>query len=200
MLTESACITPFLSARSSRDSLQSVLTITPTDWSKTAYVTPRSSLSFDTPSSQFYSFATNSESNRTATNSPLSSAYETCIGASARLLDKTKSLRRFLSTGLLLNKLQRAPRRLYTCACDDNPDSCKCQADSFDRDCLKKFMEMSTEYRTTSHSIMTSTPVINKDVYDQGIFNVARIRKVELQELAPKVAEYNGIEKCMQSF
>lgn len=55
-------------------------------------------------------------------------------------------------------------------------------------------MEMSVqpaEYRSNLQ-IMTSTPVITKDVYDNGIFNVARIKKVELHDLSPKVPEFHG--------
>lgn len=47
------------------------------------------------------------------------------------------------------------------------------------------------EYRSTPQ-MMASNPVVAKDVYDHNIFNVARIKKVELHELAPKVPEFHG--------
>lgn len=56
-------------------------------------------------------------------------------------------------------------------------------------------MEMSVqpaEYRNNSQ-IMTSTPILKKTVdYDQSIFNVARVKKVELHDLKPKVPEFHG--------
>lgn len=76
---------------------------------------------------------------------------------------------------------------------------CTCDHNNIDDNCLKSFMEMSmqpmsiqTEYRNTAQ-IMTSTPVMTRDVsYDHNIFSVARVKKVELHELSPKVSEFHG--------
>lgn len=76
---------------------------------------------------------------------------------------------------------------------------CTCDHNNIDDNCLKSFMEMSmqpmsiqTEYRNTTQ-IMTSTPVMTRDVsYDHNIFSVARVKKVELHELSPKVSEFHG--------
>lgn len=80
--------------------------------------------------------------------------------------------------------------------------NCMCDADTTDGNCLKSFMEMSVtpaEYRSNNPMVVTSTPImaapiIGKDVinYDHSIFSIARVKKVELHDLSPKVPEFNG--------
>lgn len=80
-------------------------------------------------------------------------------------------------------------------------NNCSCDANSTDENCLKSFMEMSVtpaEFRN-NNQMLTSTPImsppiIGKDVidYDHGIFSIARVKKVELHDLSPKVSEFNG--------
>lgn len=79
--------------------------------------------------------------------------------------------------------------------------NCMCNADITDGNHLKSIMEMSVtpaEYHSTN-SMLTSTPImaapiIGKDVisFDHNIFSIARVKKVELHDLSPKVPEFNG--------
>lgn len=205
-----------MNACSSTASQRSSLSITPsksytTTATTTTYLTPRSSLSSDTLgdsiATEFFSFASElEEPNETITNQSGTSIYETCVDASVRLLNATRSVRRRLRLGQastqLLNRLSKLQGLSIVRASQINirgdtnkkSDYCNCKDGIFDGNCLKTFMEMSVqpaEYRTNSQ-IMTSTPIITKEVYDHGIFNVARIKKVELHDLSPKVPEFNG--------
>lgn len=162
------------------------------------------------------------EFNETVTNQTVNSIYDTCIGASAyvgnRLLDATRSIRLLNATrsvrqrlrplrsyGRLLNKFTKLQQLSIVRAAQisirgdqanetNEIKDCTCENGQVDGNCLKSFMEMSVqapEYRSNPQ-MMTSTPVGTKDVYDHNIFNVARIKKVELHELAPKVPEFHG--------
>lgn len=184
----------------------------------------------DSTSADFYSLAPDSEEfNETVTNQATNSIYDTCIGVSTsvgnRILDATRSirllnatrsvqqrLRPFRSYGKLLNKITKLQQLSIVRAVQINIKSgnhqnetkgCACEDGHFDGNCLKSFMEMSVqapEYRSNNTQMMTSTPVVTKDVYDQNIFNVARIKKVELHELAPKVPEFHGKLQLIQFF
>lgn len=207
--SDSTCTTPVLNACSSTASQQSDLSITPIKSCTTTYLTPRSSLSFDTlgetTSAEFYSIATDSDDlNATVTNQSVNSVYDTCVGASVRLLEATRSVRERLRPlrSSFLNKFLKLQRLTIVRASEINirgdqasgSDDCTCEDGLFDGNCLKTFMEMSVqpaEYRSNSQ-MMTSTPVITKDVYDHSIFNVARIKKVELNDLSPKVPAFHG--------
>lgn len=208
---DSTCVTPILNVCSPTVSQQSDPSITPIKSYTTTYLTPRSSLSSDTfgdsTSADFYSLATDSGAlNETVTNQSVNSLYESCVEASVRLLETTRSVRqrlgfRRLSSDLLNKflKLQnlsasRTSQINITSEQASQSDYCMCEDGLFDGNCLKSFMEMSVqpaEYRNNSQ-IMTSTPVITKDMYDHSIFNVARIKKVELHELSPKVPEFHS--------
>lgn len=212
MISDSTCVTPILNVCSPTASQRSDQSITPIKSNTTTYLTPRSSLTSDTfgdsTSADFYSIVTDSGAlNETVTNQSVNSLYETCIGASVRLLESTRSVRarlglRRLSSDLL-NKFPKL-QKLSTSRTSqinipgnqaDQSDYCMCEDGLFDENCLRSFMEMSVqpaEYRNNPQIIMTSTPVITKDMYDHSIFNVARIKKVELHELSPKVPEFHG--------
>lgn len=79
--------------------------------------------------------------------------------------------------------------------------ACMCAANITDGNCMISFIEMSVtpaEYRSVT-PMVTSTPImaapiIGKDVinYDHSIFSIARVKKVELHDLSPKVPEFNG--------
>ena len=191
----------------------------------TIYLTPRSSLTPDTTfgdstAAEYFSFATDSdELNETVTNSTVNSVYETCIGASARLLEATRLAQATRSVCQRLRPLRQAssdflsrlPKLQHLSIVRASqidirgeqakkPEhTCTCKAGLFDSNCLKTFMEMSVqpaEYRNNSQ-MMTSTPMITKDVYEHGIFNVAPIKKVELHDLPPKLPDFHG--KCVLS-
>lgn len=222
---DSTCITPILDSCSSTASQRSSLSVTPSKLNLTTYLTPRTSLTPDTTfgdstAAEFFSFATDSdELNETVTNITVNSVYETCIGASARLLEATRLAQATRSVRQRLRPLRKAssdflsrlPKLQHLSIVRASqidihgeqakkPElSCTCKAGLFDNNCLKTFMEMSVqpaEYRNNSQ-MMTSTPMITKDVYDHGIFNVARIKKVELHELSPKLPDFHG--KCVMS-
>lgn len=200
-----------MSARSSTASQRSSLSITPSNSYTTTYLTPRTSFSPDTFSdstaAEFFSLASDSDDiNETITNQTVNSVYKTCIGASVRLLEATRSVRQRLrlrrARTELVNRFPKLQRLSIVRAAQINikgdrinkSEHCNCKDGLFDGNCLKTFMEMSVqpaEYRSNLQ-IMTSTPVITKDVYDNGIFNVARIKKVELHDLSPKVPEFHG--------
>lgn len=206
---DSTCITPVLNTCSSTASSRSDLSITPIKSYPTAYLTARSSLSSDTfgesTSADFYSIVTDSvdELNATVTNQSVNSVYEACVEVSSRFIEVTRSkvrqrLRPLRSS--LFNKLQSlsivraAQISIGSDQAQPSQDECACEDGRFDGNCLKTFMEMSVqpaEYRTNPQ-MMTSTPVITKDVYDHSIFNVARIKRVELHELSPKMPEFHG--------
>lgn len=220
--SDSTCITPISNACSSTASQRSSLSVTPTKSYTTTYLTPRSSLTPDTLSestaAEFFSFISDSDGlNETVTNqssSQVNSFYETCIGKSIRLLEATRSVRQRLrplrrASSEFLNRFPRFQHLSIVRASqisirgDQNTKSehCMCKDDLFDVNCLKTFMEckmsvQSAEYRNNSQ-MMTSTPVITKDVYDHSIFNVARIKKVELHDLSPKVPEFHGKFVCI---
>lgn len=179
----------------------------------TTYLTPCSSFSLDelgeSTSVDFHSIATDSDDlNATITNQTLNSLYETCVEATNRLVDVTRSFPRSVRQHLhplrrsFLNKFTKLQRlsvvqqsQINICGKPTTEvESCTCTDGLFDGNCLKTFMEMSVqpaEYRNNSQ-IMTSTPVITKDVYDHSIFNVARIKKVELHDLSPMMPEFHG--------
>lgn len=199
-------------------SQQSSPSVTPSKSDLTKFLTPRSSLTSDTfGESTYYSFANESDDiNETVTNSTLNSVYDTCIGASVRLLDATRSVRQrlrplkrasteFLSRLPTLQNLSIVRGTTINIRGDQAKkpkNTCSCEDGIFDGNCLKTFMEMSVqpaEYRNSSQ-MMTSTPLITKDVYDHGIFNVARIKKVELHDLTPKVPEFHGKFKLVVFF
>lgn len=215
LFSDSTCITPISNAScSSTASHQSSPSITPINsstFTETAYLTACSSLSFDTfsesTSADAYSIPTDTNDlNATVTNQSGSTFYESCIRTPKNLRRITKSVpqrlrRRILDYCPRLQRLSIAsvfqinisgdqttliePEAVVDCACEDG---------LFDGKCLKSFMEMSVqpaEYRNNSQ-IMTSTPVITKDVYDPSLFNVARFKKVELHELSPKMSEFHG--------
>lgn len=81
------------------------------------------------------------------------------------------------------------------------PPDCMCDANTTDGNSLKSSMTMSVssaEYRSTT-TLITSTPImaapiIGKDVinYDHNIFSIARVKKVELHDMTPKVPEFSG--------
>lgn len=177
-------------------------------------MTPRSSLASDilseSTASEFFSIVSDSDDlNETVTNpsSHVNSVYETCIGASIRLVQATRSVRQRLrpfrrASAEILNRFPKLQRLSIVRAsqisirAEENTklQHCTCRDDIFDDNCLKTFMEMSVqpaEYRNNPQ-MMTSTPVITKDVYDHNLFNVARIKKVELHDLSPKVPEFHG--------
>lgn len=186
-------------------------------------MTPRSSLTSDTLSestaAEFFSFVSESDDlNETVINpsNQVNFVYDTCIEASIRLAQATRSVRQRLrpfrraSTELLnrFPKLQRlsivrAAQISIQAERDTKSEYCTCNDDLFDDNCLKTFMEMSVqpaEYRNNPQ-MMTSTPVMAKDVYDHSIFNVARIKKVELHDLSPKVPEFHGeLTKILTAF
>lgn len=212
VISDLSCITPVLNTCSSTAKPDSDSLITPIK-SYQSFVTARSNLSFDTisdsTSAEFYSIATDSNdlnecSNETVTNNQsVNSVYEVCVEASSRFIEATRSKVRQRLHPLrcsFLNNLQRLSvvRTAQISIRSDQADpvdECKCEDGAFDGNCLKTFMEMSVkpaEYRTNTQ-IMTSTPVITKDVYDHSIFNVARIKRVELHELSPKVPEFHGM-------
>lgn len=214
LISDSTCITPISNACSSTASQRSSVLITPTKSNTTTYLTPRSSLASDTLSEsktpEYFSLTSDSDDfNETVTNSSsqIGLVYETCIEASIRLAQATRSVRQRLrpfrraSTELLnrFPKLQRlsivrASQISIRAEQNTKSEHCNCKDNLFDDNCLKTFMEMSVqpaEYRNTSQ-MMTSTPVITKDAYDHSIFNVARIKKVELHELSPKVPEFHS--------
>lgn len=216
LVSDSTCITPILNAYSSKASQLSDSSTTPTNSYTTAYLTPRSSYSSvtlsDSTSAEFYSIAQELDESNEKT---ISSIYDTCIEAgsrlksavqSSRLLSATRSvqqrLRPLRSYGRLLNnrfmKLQQLSivRGTQIDIQGDQADEkkdCTCERGHFDGNCLKSFMMsvQAPEYRSTPQ-MMASNPVVAKDVYDHNIFNVARIKKVELHELAPKVPEFHG--------
>lgn len=204
LVSDSTCITPILNAFSSTASQRSTLSVTPSKSYATVYLTPRSSFSSNTfgesTSAEFYSFVTDSDDLNETVTQPKVSIYESILEAtgSSRLLSATRSVKRRLQLLSKFTKLQRLSivRAAQINIRGDQPnetDDCTCKNGLFDANCLKSFMEMSVqapEYR--SNPQMTSTPIITKDVYEQNIFNVARIKKVELHELAPKVPEYHG--------
>lgn len=226
LVSDSTCITPISNACSSTASQRSSLSVTPTRSYTTSYLTPRSSLTpdalSDSTAAEFFSFVNDSDSaNETVINqsSQVNSVYETCVGASIRLLEVSRSVRQRLRPSLrrasseFLNRFSKLQHLSIVRANqisirgDQNTKSerCTCKDDLFDVNCLKSFMECKmsvqpAEYRNNSH-MMTSTPVIAKDVYDHSIFNVARIKKVELHDLSPK---FNGkcmcVNKCNRSF
>lgn len=81
---------------------------------------------------------------------------------------------------------------------ESTQSDCLCDGVSVDGDCLKSFMEMSVtpaEFRTTGAQLVTSTPIMgligNEVNYDRGIFSISRVKKVDLQDLSPKVSEFN---------
>lgn len=57
----------------------------------------------------------------------------------------------------------------------------------------RKMSVTPAEFRNPNH-LVTSTPILGKDAFDHGLFNVARVRKFELSDLSPKVG-FNGKSK-----
>lgn len=109
------------------------------------------------------------------------------------------NFRRHSLSSLLLSRFKKSSTLSISRGDSIDIQPCACQEDFVDGNCLKSFTEMSVqpaEYRNTS-SLVTSTPIIGKDI-DHGLFNVARIKKRELQDLSPKVTELNG--KCCSVF
>lgn len=215
--SDSTCITPVLNPSSPTASQRSSLSITTPNsiTTITDFLTPRSSLTSNTyensTATEFYSCSTDSEDlNATVTNT-VNSFFETCREGSARLLshrrlfEVTRSVRQrliplrrassdFLDKFRLLRKLSIVSTSQIDIPSDQatSPqDSCSCKSgncmNEFDGNCMKSYME----YRSSPRK-MTTTPFITKDVYDHSIFNVARIKKVELHDLTPKVPEFHG--------
>lgn len=213
---DSICITPVLNTYSSTASSRSDLSITPIKSYSTAYLTARSSLSSDTfgesTSADFHSIVDDSgdELNATVTNQSLNSVYEACVEVSSRLIEVTRSKVRQrlrpLRSGLFnklhsLSIVRAAQISIGSDQAQPSQDDCACEDGRFDENCVKTFMMsvQPAEYRTNSQ-MMTSTPVITKDVYDHSIFNVARIKRVELHELSPKMPEFHGKFKPLYAF
>lgn len=219
-ISDSTCITPISNASTaSKHSSPSITPIksSPSSFTKTAYLTAYSSLSLDTfsesTSADAYSIPTDSDDfNVTVTNQSRNTFYESCVQTPKRLKKFTQTVpqrirRRILDTYPRLQRLSIA--RVFqinirgdqtTVQSNDtegtDAEDCSCREDGlFDGKCLKSFMEMSVqpvEYRNNSQ-IMSSTPIIAKDVYDPSLFNVARFKKVELHELSPKMSEFHGM-------
>lgn len=131
------------------------------------------------------------------------SVYQTCVEFPLSFLKRSRSIRqtfRRSSLSNLFDKIAKSPRlsivRGESINIEGNRKTCTCRSDFTDGNCLKNFMEMSVqpaEYRNTTQQVMTSTPILSKNVdYDQSIFNVARVKKVELHDLKPKVPEIHG--------
>lgn len=99
-----------------------------------------------------------------------------------------------------LSKLSVSHRERISIEALSQP-TCMCAANITDGNCLISFIEMSVtpaEYRSAT-PMVTSTPImaapiIGKDVinYDHSIFSIARVKKVELHDLSPKVPEFNN--------
>lgn len=217
-ISDSTCITPISNA--STASKHSSPSITPIksspSFTKTAYLTAYSSLSLETfsesTSADAYSIPTDSDDlNVTVTNQSGNTFYESCVRTPRRLKKFTQTVphrirRRILDTYPRLQRLSIARvfqiniRGDQTTAQSNESEAtgeedCSCGGEDglFDGKCLKSFMEMSVqpaEYRNSQ--IMSSTPIITKDVYDPSLFNVARFKKVELHELSPKMSEFHG--------
>lgn len=146
------------------------------------------------------------------------SRYSNCTYFQTPILKSNKSnafqnvQRRCLNTSVLrklkaLSKLSVSHRDQINIEASSQ-SNCMCDANTTDGNCLKSFMEMSVtpaEYRSTN-SMVTSTPImaapiiIGKDVinYDHSIFSIARVKKVELHDLSPKVNEFSG--RCWANF
>lgn len=173
-------------------------------------MTACSSLSLDTfsesTSADAHSIPTDSHDlNATVTNQSGNTIYQSFAPTSKRLKRVIKSVprlrRRILDSYPRLQRLSIASvfqinisGSTQTTLIEPEAVDCACEDGLFDGKCLKSFMEMSVqpaEYRNNSQ-IMTSTPVITKDVYDPSLFNVARFKKVELHELSPKMSEFHG--------
>lgn len=175
-----------------------------------AYLTACSSLSVDTfsecTSADANSLPTDADDlNATVTNRSANTLYESCTRTPTSWKKLTQSvpqrIRRKILDSYRFQRLSIA--RVFQINIrgdqtrteeEEAVDDCACENGLFDGKCLKSFMEMSVqpaEYRTNSQ-IMTSTPVIAKDVYDPSLFNVARFKKVELHELSPKMSEFHG--------
>lgn len=220
LFSDSTCITPISNA--STASQHSSPSITPIksspSFTKTAYLTAFSSLSLETfsesTSADAYSIPTDTDDlNVTVTNQSGNTFYESCVLTPKRLKKFTQTVpqrirRRILDTYPRLQRLsiarvfqinirgdQTAPLNGTAETAEEAAEDCSCGEDGlFDGKCLKSFMEMSVqpaEYRSNSQ-IMSSTPIITKDVYDPSLFNVARFKKVELHELSPKMSEFHG--------
>lgn len=213
--SDSTCITPISNASTaaSKHSSPSITPIksSPSSFTKTAYLTAYSSLSVETfsesTSADAYSIPTDSDDlNVTVTNQSGNTFYESCARTPKRLKKFTQTVpqrirRRILDTYPRLQRLSIARvfqiniRGDQTTAQSNEsaatrPEDCSCSEEGlFDGKCLKSFMEMSVQ---PCSQIMSSTPIITKDVYDPSLFNVARFKKVELHELSPKMSEFHG--------
>lgn len=182
---------------------------TPNSGHPTIYHTPQSFIPTfsDFSSSTDFHTPTNSPHNINATvnQSPrtFGSVYQTCVEFPLSFLKRSRSIRQTIrraSLGNLLDKIAKSPRlsivRGESINIEGNRQACTCRSDFTDGNCLKNFMEMSVqpaEYRNNTQQVMTSTPILSKKVdYDQSIFNVARVKKVELHDLKPKVPEIHG--------
>lgn len=164
----------------------------------------------ESTSADAYSIPTDSDDlNVTVTNQSGNTFYESCVRTPKRLRKFTQTVpqrirRRILDTYPRLQRLAIA--RVFQISIRGDQTSneseatgqedCSCSEEgSVDGKCLKSFMEMSVqpaEYRLNNSQIMSSTPIITKDVYDPSLFNVARFKKVELHELSPKMSEFHG--------
>lgn len=159
----------------------------------------------DSTSNDFYTI-TEDPDDRTdydKTVTGTSFAFQTCTQTPVvkRIVSASKAfrdnIRRHSLSSILLSRFQkRTVLSIKRCDSIDIPgceQNCACEENFVDGNCLKSFMEMSVqpaEYRNTT-PLKTSTPIIGKD-FDHGIFNIARIKKVELHDLSPKVTELNG--------
>lgn len=213
-ISDSTCITPISNASTaSKHSSPSITPIksSPSSFTKTAYLTAYSSLSVETfsesTSADAYSIPTDSDDlNVTVTNQSGNTFYESCVRTPRRLKKFTQTVpqrirRRILDSYPRLQRLSIARvfqiniRGDQTTAQSSEsaatgPEDCSCSEEGlFDGKCLKSFMEMSVQ---PCSQIMSSTPIITKDVYDPSLFNVARFKKVELHELSPKMSEFHG--------
>lgn len=187
---------------------QQSITTTPNSVHHTVYHTPGASIQTlsDYYSSTDFLTPKNSthNSNETVNQSrKLGSVYQTCVELPLSFLRRSRSIRQTIrrsSLSNLFDKIAKSPRlsivRGESINIKGSQKTCTCRSDFTDGNCLKNFMEMSVqpaEYRNSTQQVMTSTPILSKNVdYDQSIFNVARVKKVELHDLKPKVTEIHG--------
>lgn len=158
------------------------------------------STDFHTPNNSTHNFNETNNNNQSRT---LGSVYQTCVEFPLSFLKRSRSIRQTIrrsSLSNLFDKIVKSPRlsivRGESINIEGNQKTCTCRSDFTDGNCLKNFMEMSVqpaEYRNNTQQVMTSTPILSKNVdYDQSIFNVARVKRVELHDLKPKVPEIHG--------
>lgn len=120
---------------------------------------------------------------------------------SSLILNASKNLRKSFRRHSLASLVEKLPKfqqlSVSHCKPVDIKETCTCfcQSYSYDKNCLEHFMKMSVqpaEYRNETQ-ILSSTPIPMKDMdFGENIFNVARVTKVELQGLKPKVLDVSG--------